>query len=107
MMMMSLGPCVTPYGIGAMCHTIWSLGPCVTPYGMMMMSLGPCVTPYGIMTMMSLGAWFVIPIEACCRTSLSLGAWFVIPIEACGETSTSLSLGRWNDDDELEGMVCQ
>ena len=50
---------------------------------------------------------------------MSLGPWFVIPIEACGETSTSLSLGRWNDDvelgamchtiwnvdDELEGMV--
>ena len=42
----------------------------------------------------------------CCQTSTSpsLGAWFVIPIEACGETSTSLSLGRWNDD-EL-GAMC-
>ena len=36
---------------------------------------------------------------------LSLGAWFVIPIEACGETSTSLSLGPWNDDVEL-GAMC-
>ena len=35
---------------------------------------------------------------------VELGAWFVIPIEACGETSTSLSLGRWNDD-EL-GAMC-
>ena len=73
---------------------------------MMMMSLGACVTPYGIMTMMSLGPWFVIPIEACCRTSLSLGAWFVIPIEACCQTSTSLSLGQWNDDDEPGAKVC-
>ena len=42
----------------------------------------------------------------CCQTStsLSLGPWFVIPIEACGETSTSLSLGPWNDDVELRAM---
>ena len=46
-------------------------------------------------------------VNKCCQTStsLSLGAWFVIPIEACCQTSTSLSLGSWNDDVELEGMV--
>ena len=35
---------------------------------------------------------------------MSLGPWFVIPIEACCQTRTSLSLGRWNDD-EL-GAMC-
>ena len=46
-------------------------------------------------------------VNKCCQTStsLSLGPWFVIPIEACCQTRTSLSLGRWKDDDELEGMV--